>query len=451
MLRRFVLSSRSLSSPRRRLSSSASRSVVLVDGVRIPFNLSNTVYEDELAVDLARMSLTGLLTKTGLPSNLIDYVLLGTVVQEPRTSNIAREAALHAGIPKDVPAHTVTMACVSANAAICQGAEKILAGQAEVVVAGGCETFSDAPIRYSRPVRKRLMNAKQAMKKSGAVGGAFKLMKGLTLKDLAPEAPQIANFTTGEVMGHSSDRLAAKFGVSRERQDEYALRSHVNAKQAHDDGLYDEELVPPPGTSSSSDLMTENGIRVSTPEQLAKLKPAFVKGPEGTHTAANSSFLTDGAAVCLLMSEEKAKDLGFAPKARILDFTFAAVDPFEEMLLGPTYATSKILAKNKLTLNDVDVVEIHEAFAGQVLANFTAMASDHFARTQHLPTKVGEMDLDKVNTQGGSLSLGHPFGATGARLMTTAANRLQRHDKNIALVTACADAGIGHACLLQRL
>mmetsp|Transcript_4236 Transcript_4236/g.17183 ORF Transcript_4236/g.17183 Transcript_4236/m.17183 type:complete len:470 (-) Transcript_4236:316-1725(-) len=438
------------------------RNVVLVDGVRIPFALSSTVYDDCLAVDLARASLTGLVTKLGLDASLVDYVLWGTVVQEPRTSNIAREAAMHAGIPKGVPAHTVTMACVSANAAICQGAEKILAGQADVVIAGGCETFSDAPIRYARPVRKRLIGAKAAMKK-GMLRGTMSLLKGLKAKDLAPEAPQIANFTTGEVMGHSSDRLSAKFGVSRAAQDEYCMRSHTLARQAHDDGLYAEELVPGPATGEkpasskepkkATNPLDENGIRVSTPEQLAKLKPAFIKGPEGTHTAANSSFLTDGAAACVIMDEAKALELGLTPKARLVDFTFAAVDPFEELLLGPTYATSQLLLRNGLSLEkDIDVVEMHEAFAGQVLSNFTAMASDAFAK-ENLPgrdAKVGVMDISKVNTQGGSLSLGHPFGATGARLVTTAANRLKRDDKRLALVTACADGGIGHACLLER-
>ncbi|KAJ8609346.1 hypothetical protein CTAYLR_009302 [Chrysophaeum taylorii] len=420
--------------------STSSKRVVVVEGVRIPFCLSSTTYDDLLAVDLARMSLKGLITKTGLDPSMVDYLLYGNVVMEPRTSNIAREAAMHAGIPKDVPAHTVTMACVSSNAAISQGAEKILAGTADVVIAGGCETFSDAPIRYSRPLRKRLMGASKAMKKGPA--GLLKLAKGLKLKDFSPEAPQIANYTTGEVMGHSSDRLAAKFGISRVAQDEYALRSHENARRAHAEGYYKDELVPVDAT--------ENGIRVSTPDQLAKLKPAFIK-PHGTHTAANSSFLTDGAASVLLMSEAKALELGFKPKAVIRDFLFSAVDPFEELLLGPTYAISKILRKNNLQLLEIDVVEMHEAFAGQVLSNFAALGSDAFAKANlSRDAKVGDIDVSKVNPLGGSLSLGHPFGATGARLVTTASNRLNRDNKQFALVAACADGGIGHATLLEN-
>jgi acetyl-CoA acyltransferase len=204
------------------------------------------------------------------------------------------------------------------------------------------------PIRYSRPVRKRLLGAAKALKKGPA--GALGLLKGLKLKDLAPEAPSISNFTTGEVMGHSSDRLAAKFGISRKDQDDYTLMSHTRAQQAHDDGLYAEELVP--GVQGAD--LSENGIKAaSTPEKLAKLKPAFIKNETGTHTAANSSFLTDGAAATLVMSEEKALALGFKPKAYLRHWTFAAVDPFEELLLGPTYAVSKVLNDAKLDLKDV--------------------------------------------------------------------------------------------------
>ena len=454
---------------RRGLSTSQGKRVVVVDGARIPFAMAGTKYKDQMAVDLMRYALRGLLTKTALPVTEVDYVLCGTVVQEPRTSNIAREAAMHAGLPHDIPAHTVSLACVSANAAICQGAEKILAGassassrrrrdscpshdddhagQADVVIAGGCETFSDVPIRYSRPIRKRLLGAAKAMKKGPM--GALSLLKGLKLKDLAPEAPSIKNFTTDEVMGHSSDRLATKFGVTREEQDEFTLRSHQNAQKAHDDGVYAEELVP--GVEGDADLH-ENGIKAqSTPEQLAKLKPAFVKNGAGTHTAANSSFLTDGAAATLIMSESKALELGYKPKAYLNNWTFAAVDPFEEMLLGPTYATAKVLDMAGVSLDDIDVVEFHEAFAGQVFANFNAMSSDEFGREKlGRQGAVGTMQMDKVNPHGGSLSLGHPFGATGARLVTTAANRLQREGGTLALVAACADGGVGHACVLER-
>lgn len=405
--------------------------------------MGGTTYKDYLAVDLGRFAIKGLLTKTALDPALIDYLYFGTVIQEPRTSNIAREAGFGAGLPISVPSHTVTQACISANQAITTGAEKILAGQADIVVAGGAETFSDVPIRFSKPIRSRLLGLGKAMKKGPL--GALGLLKGLTLKDLAPEAPAIANYTTGEVMGHSSDRLAQRFGVSRADQDEFCVMSHQRAAKAHADGMYKDEIVPVDGN------VTENGVKGDTTvEKVSKLKPAFVK-PHGTHTAANSSYLTDGAAATLIMSEEKALQLGFTPKAYLRTWTYVGVDPFEELLLGPTFATQKVLSQMGLSLQDIGVIEFHEAFAGQVLANIAAMASEKFA-AERLPggKPVGRFDFEKMNTLGGSLSLGHPFGATGSRLVATASNRLQREGQKYALIAACADGGLAHACILER-
>jgi len=423
--------------------STQTKNVVLVDGVRIPFTMAGTVYGDYMAVDLQRLALKGLLTKTALDPSLVDYLYCGTVIQEPKTSNIAREAGMGAGIPIHVPSHTVTQACISSNQAITTGAEKILSGQADIIIAGGCETFSDVPIRFSRPIRKRLLGLAKASKKGPL--GVLALAKGLTLKDLAPEAPSIQNFTTGEVMGHSSDRLAAKFGVSRADCDEFTVLSHTRAAAAHSKGLYKDEIIPVDGK------VAENGIKGdSTMEKVSKLKPAFIK-PHGTHTAANSSFLTDGASATLIMSEEMALKMGYKPKAYIRAWAYVGVDPFDELLLGPTFATSKVLQKMGLELSDMGVVEFHEAFAGQVLANMAAMKSEKFC-ADRLPggKRVGDFDMSKVNTQGGSLALGHPFGATGARLVTTAANRLQRENQRWALLTACADGGLAHACILER-
>jgi acetyl-CoA acyltransferase len=243
------------------------------------------MYKDYMAVDLGRFALKGLLDKTALDPASIDYLYYGSVIQEPRTSNIAREASMGAGIPISVPSHTVTQACISANQAMTTGAEKILSGQADIIVCGGVETFSDVPIRYSKPIRQKLLGLAKAMK-GGPIGGIKHMMKGFKLKDLTPEAPAIQNYTTGEVMGHSSDRLAAVFGVSRADQDLLAVKSHQCAAKAHADGLYKDEIVPVDGN------FTENGIKGdSNIEKVSKLKPAFIK-PHGTHTAANSSFLT---------------------------------------------------------------------------------------------------------------------------------------------------------------
>ncbi|GAB5034012.1 beta-ketoacyl-thiolase [Nannochloropsis oceanica] len=423
--------------------SSKKPAVVLVDGARIPFAQSSTIYSDYMGVDLQKIAYKGLIDKTAVDPKEIDYILGGTVIQEVKTSNIAREAAMAAGLPTNIPSHTVVLACISSNVGICSAAEKILCDKASLVLVGGVETFSDVPIRLTRPMRQALITLPKAMKKGPL--GILKHLSKLKLKELGLETPAIANYTTGEVMGHSSDRLAAKFGVSRREQDEYAALSHQRAAKAHKDGLYKDEIIPVEGNT------LENGIKgESTADTLAKLKPAFVK-PHGTHTAANSSFLSDGASASLIASEEKALSLGFKPKAFIRAWEFVAVDPFEQLLLGPTYATAKVLASAGLTLADMDVVEIHEAFAGQVISNFRAMSSDAFAQEfLGRSTKVGDIDMAKTNLHGGSLSLGHPFAATGNRLVTTAANRLHREGGRYALITACADGGLGHACIIEK-
>jgi len=419
------------------------KNVVIVAGTRLPFSMTTTTYMDELAVDLQRLAITGLLTDTALAKEEVDYVICGNVIQEVRTSNIAREALLNAGLPVTTGAHTIAQACISANAAICAGAEKIMTGHADVVIAGGCETFSDVPIRLSRVLRQKALTAQKAMKKGGTVGAIQHMLKGLKMKDISLETPAIANYTTGEVMGVSSDRLSAKFGISREAQDEFTVRSHTLAAKAHADGWYKGEITPYKGS------IEENGIKAdSNIAAVSKLKPAFVK-PHGTHTAANSSFLTDGAAATLLMSEEKALALGYKPLAYLREWSFKACDPFEELLLGPTVCSQDVLSKMGLSMDDIGVFEIHEAFAGQILSNLTAMDSQKYADANFGGKKVGKVDMDKMNTKGGSLAIGHPFGATGSRLVATASRRLQAEGQQYALLAACADGGMGHACILE--
>jgi len=426
-------------------SSKAVKNVVIVAGTRLPFATTTSIYMDELAVDLQRLAITGLLTKTALPKEEVDYVICGNVIQEVRTSNIAREAAINAGLPVTTGAHTIAQACISANAAICAGAEKIMTGHADVVIAGGCETFSDVPIRLSRVLRQKAITAQKAMKKGGTMGAIQHVLKDLKMSDISLETPAIANYTTGEIMGVSSDRLSAKFGVSREEQDEFTVRSHKLAAKAHANGWYKDEITAYNGSTE------ENGIKADTSiEAVSKLKPAFVK-PHGTHTAANSSFLTDGAAASLIMSEEKALALGYKPLAYLRDWSFKGCDPFEELLLGPTYCSHEVLSRMGLKMEeDIGVYEIHEAFAGQMLSNLTAMDSQKFADDNFGGKRLGKVDLDKMNIHGGSLAIGHPFGATGSRLVTTAARRLQDENQRFALLAACADGGMGHACVLER-
>ena len=277
------------------------------------------------------------------------------------------------------------------------------------------------------------------------------MIRKLRPSDLLPEVPAIAEYSTGETMGQSADSLAAMFGVSREAQDQYALRSHQKAAQARDDGHLGQDIAPalvPPGFAP---LAADNGIRDDTSmEKLRTLKPAFHK-PFGTVTAGNASFLTDGASATLLMAEETAQALGYAPKAILRHYTYVAQDPGTELLLGPAYAIPNVLDAAGMTLDDFDVIELHEAFAGQVLAVLTALDSKTFAEKAGRANPVGAVPMDKLNTWGGSLSLGHPFGATGARLVMMAASRLHHEDGTLALLAACAAGGLGHAMVLERV
>jgi acetyl-CoA acyltransferase len=424
-----------------------SRNVVLVDGCRIPFLRSNTDYKELTSYDLGRFTLTALLNKTQIDPNLIDSVHMGTVISNIATSNVAREASLGAGIPNNVPAFTVTQACISANRAITTGMDLIQTGRTDVVVAGGTESMSDIPIRFRKKFRQKLIESQKYRKFTDY----FQFLKGLRFKDFLPEIPSIAEFSSGKTMGQDCDILAARLGVTRKEQDEYALRSHLKAAQAQENGILSEEIEPLLLPPKFNTITNDNGIRAdSTMEKLEKLRPAFVK-PYGSITAANSSFLTDGAAAVLIMAEEKAKELGYTPKGHLRHYAYSAQDPEIELLLGPTYATSKLLLDTEIELKDIDVFEFHEAFAAQIVANLKCLNSDSFAKEKlNRDKRVGEIPMDKLNIHGGSLSIGHPFGATGARLVTTAANRLIREDSTLALVAACAAGGMGNAILIER-
>jgi len=421
------------------------KNLVLVDGVRTPFLMSGTDYKSLMPHDLQRMAMVGLVNKLGLDKSLVDYICMGTVIQEVKTSNIAREAALGAGFSDRIPAHTVTMACISSNQAITTCLGLMTAGVYDVCIAGGVEFMSDVPIRHSRKMRQLLMKTPKAK----TVGAKLSLLGELRPSYLAPELPAIAEFSTNETMGHSADRLAATFGVSRQEQDDFARQSHIFAAAARDKG-YLTDIVPVKVPKGKDFVSADNGIRVSTEEQMAKLKAAFVK-PHGTVTAANSSYLTDGASACLLMTEEKAKELGYKPKAYMRAYTYVSQDPKDQLLLGPTYATPKVLQQAGLSLKDMDVLEYHEAFAGQILANVKAMDSDTFAQNvMGLKEKVGTIDMSKFNLWGGSLSIGHPFGATGVRLAMHTANRMIREDGQFGLIAACAAGGQGVGMIMER-
>merc|ERR1712066_880859 len=290
------------------------KNLVLVDGVRTPFQMSSTTYKELMPHDLQREAFINLLRRTGLDPSLVEYICAGTVIQEVKTSNVTREAASGAGFSDRIPAHTVTMACISSNQAITTCLGLIEMGVYDVCVAGGVEFMSDVPIRHSRKMRQWMLASQKMKKPPQMLKHIMKIRPGW----LAPELPGIAEFSTNEVMGHSADRLAATFAVSRAEQDEFAMRSHANAKAAQEAGNLS-DVVPLMVNKKVGIVDKDNGIRPSTPEQMAKLKAAFVK-PHGTVTAANASYLTDGASACLIMTEDKALAMGLQPKAYFREY-----------------------------------------------------------------------------------------------------------------------------------
>lgn len=423
------------------------KKIVIIDGCRTPFLRSGTDYMDLMSYELGQFAIKGLLVKTGVAPEEIQQVIMGNVISNLKTSNVAREAALTAGIPNKTACSTVAMACISANRAISNAYAEMKAGQYDIAIAGGVDLTSDTPINFRREMRKKLFNAQ----KLKGLGDTLKFIGSLSYKDFIPERPKVAEFSTNRVMGEDCDMMAARFNVSREAQDEFAVRSHQLAAKAWEDGHLEKEVCEVALPPKFKSIKMDNGVRGnSTIEKVSKLRPAFDK-KYGTLTAANSSFLTDGAAVSLIATEEKAKALGLTPKAEIIDYIFTGQDLDKELLLGPAYAIAEILKRNNLELADIDVLEIHEAFAGQVLANIKALESDEFSRVNFGREKaVGKIDFNKLNLWGGSLSIGHPFGATGSRLVTTAANRLHAENGKYAILAACAAGAHGHAMLIKK-
>jgi len=370
------------------------------------------------------------------------------VVADPTTSNVARECGLAAGLPASCPAYTVTAACVSANLAFQDAANAIATGALDIAIAGGTENLSDAPIRFSRPLRKRMI----AGQKARGIGDWLKLARGLKLGDLAPDVPPIADFSTGLTMGQNAERLAKRLGITRDEQDEYAQMSHHRAARATEQGWLEQQIVTARMPPKFKPVTADNGIRGDTSlEKLAKLRPAFDR-KFGTITAGNSSYLTDGASAVLLMSEQKARELGLRPLASVVSWCLTAMDPLDELLLGPALALPKVLQRAGLTLGEMDVIELHEAFAGQVLAVQKLLQQDAFARERlGSDTAVGAIDLEKMNLWGGSLSIGHPFGATGGRLVATCCRRLEKEDGRYGIIAACASGALGYAIVLERM
>jgi acetyl-CoA acyltransferase len=423
------------------------RRVAIVAGVRTPFLKSGTAFRDVTAVALARHAARELLFRSEVDGREVDEVIFSQVVPSVLAPNVAREVSLLPQFLPSVPAYTLNRACASSAQAIANAADQIALGHADTILAGGVETLSDIPILHSRRFSRALVDASRAK----SFGGRIAALGRTRPRDLVPVTPAIAEPSTGESMGQSAEKMAKENGISREAQDDLALRSHRRAAAATADGRLSAEIAPWFGAASMDQpVSADNGIRAdTTPEALAALKPVFDRR-YGSVTAGNSSPLTDGAAAVLLMAEEKAAALGYAPLAFLRSYAVAAVDPGWQLLMGPVYAVPKALERADISWSDVGLFEIHEAFAAQVLSNAQAWGSQAWAERLGLPGPVGEVDWDRTNVMGGSIAIGHPFAATGARLVTTLANEMRRRDVQYGLISICAQGGMGYAMVLER-
>jgi len=422
--------------------------VALVAGIRTPFARSGTSYDDISAVELGGMAVKELVWRHEIDGSTVDELIYGTVIPSVTRPNIAREVVFESGLPMHIPASSVVMACASSNRAITDSAEKIALGLAGSIIAGGSECLSDVPVLFSRKFTKRLVR----LAKSKSATDKARVFAGFRLGELAPNPPAIAEYTTGLSMGQSAEKMAKENHISREAQDEYALRSHQKAAAGWDSGVLAAETfpVPVPPEYEAMETRDNNIRRDSSMEQLAKLKPVFDK-EYGSVTAGNASPLTDGASAVLLMSEERAKAEGRKPIAFIRSWAYSGLDPSDQLLQGPAYAAPKALDRAGLKLSDMGRVEMHEAFAAQVLSNLQAFASAAFSREKLGRSEpLGEIDPTILNLYGGSISIGHPFAATGARIVTTLANELQRSGKQFGLLTVCAAGALGHAMVLEN-
>jgi acetyl-CoA acyltransferase len=423
------------------------RRVAIIDGVRTPFARAGTALKNVSAIELGKRCVAELLQRTDLDGEFVEALVYGTVVPSVVAPNIAREVSLMPMLPRGCEAYTVSRACASANQAITDAADQIVLGHKDVVIAGGAESLSNVPVLHSRSMSDKLV----AFSRAKGPAAQLRILASIRPRDFVPITPAIAEPSTGETMGQSAEKMAKINHVPREEQDQFALRSHRLATVGTQDGRLTAEITPayvPPKYEGT--LTSDNGIRTeSSIEQLRALKPVFDRR-YGTVTAGNSSPLTDGGSAVLLMSEERAKALGYTARAYIRSYAYAALDPGEQLLMGPVLATPLALQRAGLTLRDIDLFEMHEAFAAQVLCNLQGFESREWAKRAGFSEPVGEVDRSKLNVMGGSIAIGHPFGATGGRILTTLTNELIRRGGQFGLMTVCAAGGMGHAMVIER-
>jgi acetyl-CoA acyltransferase len=408
---------------------------VLVGGWRTPFVRAGGELAELDVLDLATVATAETIARAELSVDGIDEVMYGNVSRPVAYHNLARELVLALDLPARIPAASVGMACASACVAVTTAADHIAVGTATSALAGGAESLSNVPITYTPKLARALVRASQA-KTLPRKASSF---ADIRLADLAPVAPGITETSTGLTMGQSAERMAAINAIPRADQDRWALRSHEGAARGWDDGRLAAEVVPLYRDRRA--IRTDGHVRRdSTLEKLAALRPVFDRA-HGTITAGNASPLTDGAATVVLMAEGRARAEGRTGLVAIRSYAYAAVDPSDQLLIAPAYAIPTALERAGLALRDIGLIEMHEAFAAQVLSTFRVLEQNG----------VGTIDEDIVNVMGGSIALGHPFGATGARVVTTLANEMRRRGAQFGLASVCAAGGNGAAIVLESL
>ena len=420
--------------------------IAIVAGLRTPFAKMATYFHGVPAVDLGKMVVNELLIRNAVDPKLVDQLVYGQVVQMPEAPNIAREIVLGTGMNVHTDAYSVSRACATSFQSTVNIAESMMAGTVEVGVAGGADSTSVSPIGVSKKLARALVD----LQKTKTLGQKWAVLKRLGLKDLLPVPPAVAEYSTGLSMGQTAEQMAKTHGITREAQDELAHRSHTLAAQSWQEGKLASEVMTAYAEPFKGALEQDNNIRFDSKlEGYAKLRPVFDR-KYGSVTAANATPLTDGASAVLMMTESKAKALGYTPLGYIKSYAFAAIDVWEDMLMGPSYASPIALERAGMTLNDLTLIEMHEAFAAQTLANVKMFASDKFAQEKLGRSKAtGEIDMDKFNVMGSSIAYGHPFAAPGTRMITQMLNELNRRGGGTGLITACAAGGLGAAMILE--
>lgn len=425
------------------------KKAVLVDGARTAFVKSFSSFEECDTLELYSRTVTGLIQKSGINPDDLDEITCGVVAPQTKNGNVARDAIINLGLPSHIHGYSLNRACTSSMQTIADAARTIMSGHGQAIIAGGVECLSDAPIVYSKEARRFLVK----LNKAKSPAQRLSLLSEFSASAWVPKPPSVSEPLTGLTMGEHSEIMAKKNNISREEQDRFAVRSHQRAAAAQEAGVFAEEIVPvwaPPKYQACVDR--DNIIRGDTTlEALAKIRPAFDK-KYGTITAGNASALTDGSAACLIADEAFAKSAGLKPKALVRDVVFVGVDPHDQLLIGPAIAIPHLLRRNGMELKDIDLFEIHEAFAAQVLSCLKSMDSaEYCAKYLGLSKAFGAIDENKLNINGGALAIGHPFGATGARLAMTLANSLVRKNKNLGVIAICAAGGMAGAMLLERI